>query len=107
MEQSGIPNYALALSIAGLVFSAVPCCCMTWVLGLPLNCIALVLAYRAVGEITQGIASVDGMGNAKTAKILAFVGFGLNAFWLVLWVLYFFGILGFAALGLLFGQGSP
>jgi len=98
MGPSGLPATALAVAIAGLVFSMIPCCCITWVVGLPLNAVALYLSYRALGDIAQGIASEDGAGNAKVARGLAFAGFALNALWLAFQVLVWIGAIGLSIL---------
>ena len=96
-------NAAFGIAIAGLVFSLVPCCCMSLWAGLPLNVVGLVLGMMEKNAIEAGQSSSAGMGQLKNAKIFGFIGFGFNALWLALVLLELFGI---AAIGLIGGLSS-
>lgn len=107
MGQSGLPTIALAIAIAGLVFSFIPCCCLTYILGLPLNIVALVTASRALGDIEKGVAVPDGEGHARAAKYVSYAGLALNALWVLIWVLYVVFVVGLAGIGTLVDQLTP
>lgn len=107
MEKSSLPTAALICAIFGLIFAFIPCCCLSWWLGLPLSGVALFLAYRALGDIASGVAPPEGAGNARGAKILGLIGIAVTLLWTLLWILYFVGIISLAALAPLFDNLSP
>ncbi|MFN7973804.1 MAG: hypothetical protein U0166_15895 [Acidobacteriota bacterium] len=96
---SGRANLGLGLAIGGLVASVVPCCCMTYWLGLPLNVVSLVINTMERNAIETGQSSPGGQSQVKTARLLSFVGFGFNALYAVFVVLYLMGVVGLGILG--------
>ena len=79
MEQQKLPNATLIL-IFGIV-SIVTCCC--YGLGLVFGIIALVMAKKATAMYLAAPEQYSGFKNVKTGKILAYIGVGLSALYLI------------------------
>lgn len=91
--RSPLATAALVVSIAGPVLSLVPCCCMTFWLGFPLNVAALILWYVESKNIERGESGPENVPTIRMAKTLGIVGLCINAVYVLLVVLYFAGII--------------
>ena len=89
MEQQKLPNATLIL-IFGIV-SIVTCCC--YGLGLVFGIIALVMAKKATAMYLAAPEQYSGFKNVKTGKILAYIGVGLSALYLI-YMIYMLATVG-------------
>lgn len=97
--QVTLPNStgALVLGIIGLVFSII-CHPVTFIMGLIMSIIAVVLAGKAVAlyNADPSLYKPANLSSAKAGKVMGIIGMVLAFVWLIVWILVIVGIMNHA-----------
>lgn len=82
-----LPNATatLVLGILSIVF-----CWCYGILGLILGIIAVVISSKSVQLYNANPEEYDGYGNLKAGRIMAFIGIGLSAIYVIFFIVYVF-----------------
>ena len=94
MEKQKLPKATTSL-ILGII-SIITCCCYG-IIGWPLGIAALIIGNKAIKLNEEHPNDYEGVGNAKTGKILGIVGIILNVVF-VAYLVWFISMIGWDAL---------
>ena len=94
MEKQKLPNATTSLVLG--IISIITCCCYG-IIGLPLGIAAFITGKKAIKLNEEHPEEYEGVGNAKTGKILGIVGIILNIVF-VAYLVWFISMIGWDAL---------